>query len=94
MSGSDREVKERVSKRKTDSIEQKLAEKIAENRRSMVRITVTLERARAIKVGVKAAGEELEQLVRSLAEDKSVDADRIEELVQQILTSKESSTPH
>lgn len=94
MSGSDREVKERVSKRKTDSIEQKLAEKVAENRRSMVRITVTLERARAIKVGVKAAGEELEQLVKSLAEDKSVDADRIEELVQRILTSKESSTPH
>lgn len=94
MSGSDREVKERVSKRKIASTERKLAERIAENRRSMVKITVTLERARAIKVGVKAAGEELEQLVKSLAEDKSIDADRIEELVQQILTSKESSTPH
>ena len=94
MSGSDREVKERISKRKTASTEQKLAERIAENRRSMVKITVTLERARVIKVGVKAAGEELEQLVRSLAEDNSVDADSIEELVQQILTSKESSTPH
>lgn len=93
MSGSDREVKERVSKRKIASTERKLAERIAENRRSMVKITVTLERARAIKVGVKAAGEELEQLVKSLAEDKSIDADRIEELVQQILTSKESSTP-
>ena len=76
------------------SIERVFAEQIAENRHSMVRITMSLERARAVKVALKGAAEELDRTLASLVEQGLADKDKVEALVMEILQKEESpSTP-
>lgn len=76
------------------SVERVFAEKIVENRRSMARITMSLERARAVKVALKGAGEELDRTLISLVEQGLADKNKVEALVKEILQKEESpSTP-
>ena len=83
-----------MSKETEAAIERTFAEQIAENRRSMVQVTMSLVRARAIKVALKGAGEELDHTLTSLVGQGLADKDKVEALVKEILRKEESpSTP-
>jgi len=83
-----------MEKKHEASVERTFAEQIAENRRSIVRVTMSLERARAVKVALKGAGEELDRTLNSLVEQGLADKDKVKALVEEILQKEESpSTP-
>lgn len=58
---------------------------------SIARITHSLERARAVKVALKAQDEQVDEIIASLVESKAIDKSKVEEEVARL--RKEAATP-